>query len=199
MTLTIRRSTPSSSGCTWRTPAGPGATSSRAPSRRNGPIATSWRSLVAEEVAHRQQTRLRACVRRAHFPFLKTIDEFDFTYQSTVRLALLGSALAPEFVTRRPVPDPQRASPARQDAPRRRDRLPRDPERLRRALHHRRRAHRRPLRRLPQRASFADALAAYTPARASSSSTRSATSRTAPTPPTCSFTSSTIAIARSAP
>jgi DNA replication protein DnaC len=55
--------------------------------------------LVAEEIAHRQHTRLTRLVRRAHFPFFKTIDDFNFTYQSTVRLALLGSALAPDFVT----------------------------------------------------------------------------------------------------
>jgi hypothetical protein len=34
-------------------------------------------------------------VHRAHFPFLKTIDEYDFTFQSAVRLSLLGSALGP--------------------------------------------------------------------------------------------------------
>jgi len=55
--------------------------------------------LVAEEIAHRQQTRLARLSRRASFPFLKTIDDFDFTYQSTVRLALLGSALSPDFIT----------------------------------------------------------------------------------------------------
>jgi hypothetical protein len=55
--------------------------------------------LAGEEVAHRQQTRLARLSRRAQFPFLKTIDEFDFTYQSSLRLALLGSALAPDFVT----------------------------------------------------------------------------------------------------
>ena len=55
--------------------------------------------LLAEEVAQRQQTRLARLSRRAEFPFLKTIDEFDFTFQSTLRLALLGSALAPDFVT----------------------------------------------------------------------------------------------------
>jgi DNA replication protein DnaC len=37
--------------------------------------------------------------RRAHFPFLKTIDDFNFTYQSSLRLQMLGSALAPDFVT----------------------------------------------------------------------------------------------------
>ncbi len=55
--------------------------------------------LVAEEIAHRQQTRLARLSRRAHFPFLKTVDDFNFTYQSTVRLAMLGSALSPDFVT----------------------------------------------------------------------------------------------------
>ena len=55
--------------------------------------------LVAEEVAHRQQTRLQRLSRRADFPFLKTIDDFNFTYQSTVRLALIGSYLSPDFVT----------------------------------------------------------------------------------------------------
>ena len=33
------------------------------------------------------------------FPFLKTIDDFDFTLQSTLRAALLGSFLTPDFVT----------------------------------------------------------------------------------------------------
>jgi DNA replication protein DnaC len=55
--------------------------------------------LAAEEIAHRQQTRLTRLTRRAYFPFLKTIDDFNFTYQSTLRLNVLGSALAPDFVT----------------------------------------------------------------------------------------------------
>lgn len=55
--------------------------------------------LAAEEVAHRQQTRIQRVSRRCGFPFLKTIDDFDFTYQSTVKLSLLGSALSPDFVT----------------------------------------------------------------------------------------------------
>jgi DNA replication protein DnaC len=55
--------------------------------------------LVAEEIAHRQQTRLARLSHRARFPFLKTIDDFNFTFQSTLRLALLGSALSPDFVT----------------------------------------------------------------------------------------------------
>lgn len=55
--------------------------------------------LVAEEVAHRTQTRLQRLTRKARFPYLKTIDDFDFTLQSTLRAALLGSFLAPDFVT----------------------------------------------------------------------------------------------------
>src|SRR2546425_161584 len=55
--------------------------------------------LLAEEVAHRAQTRIQRCVHRAHFPFLKTVDEYDFTFQSGVRLSLLGSALSADFIT----------------------------------------------------------------------------------------------------
>src|SRR5213594_934850 len=55
--------------------------------------------LATEEIAHRQQTRLARLTRRAHFPFLKTIDDFNFTYQSSLRIHMLGSALAADFVT----------------------------------------------------------------------------------------------------
>jgi DNA replication protein DnaC len=55
--------------------------------------------LAVEEIAHRQQTRLARLTRWAHFPFLKTIDDFNFTYQSALRLTMLGSALSPDFVT----------------------------------------------------------------------------------------------------
>lgn len=36
---------------------------------------------------------------RRHFPFFKTIEDFNFFHQSTVRLSLLGSVVAPEFVS----------------------------------------------------------------------------------------------------
>ena len=39
------------------------------------------RVLTREEVAHRAQTRLQRCVRKAHFPQLKTVEEFDFAAQ----------------------------------------------------------------------------------------------------------------------
>src|SRR5262245_51385361 len=54
---------------------------------------------MAEEVAARQQTGIQNRTRRARFPFLKTVDEFDFTYQSTLRLTMIGSYLSADFVT----------------------------------------------------------------------------------------------------
>lgn len=54
--------------------------------------------MIGEEVAHRAQTGIERRTRQARFPFLKTIEEFDFTHQSTLRQVMLGSYLAPEFV-----------------------------------------------------------------------------------------------------
>ena len=56
-------------------------------------------SLVTEEIGQRQQTRLQRAVRDAHFPFLKGIDEFDFSLQTSLRPQLLGSYLGPELVS----------------------------------------------------------------------------------------------------
>ena len=56
-------------------------------------------TLVREELAFRQQTRITRLVRHSGFPFFKTIDDFDFTCQSTLRLAMLGSALSADFIT----------------------------------------------------------------------------------------------------
>ena len=55
-------------------------------------------TLVGEEIAHRGQTRVSRMMHRAKFPFLRTIEEFDFAYQSGLRKELLGSYLGPEFV-----------------------------------------------------------------------------------------------------
>jgi DNA replication protein DnaC len=56
------------------------------------------RILLSEEIAHRGQTRVQRMTHRAKFPFLRTIEEFDFTYQTGLRKELLGSYLGPEFV-----------------------------------------------------------------------------------------------------
>jgi hypothetical protein len=69
---------------------------------------------VAEEIAYRAQTRIQQCVHRADSPFLKTIDEYDFTFQSAIRLSLLGSARSS---SRRPLAHRQRAERYQQDAP----------------------------------------------------------------------------------
>jgi DNA replication protein DnaC len=55
--------------------------------------------LTTEEVAQRQQTRIQRAVRQARFPFLKTVDDFDFSLQSSLRLQLLGSYLSPDLVS----------------------------------------------------------------------------------------------------
>src|SRR5262249_56422415 len=55
--------------------------------------------LLAEEVAHRKQTRLQRFTRKAHFPFFKTNDEFDFSLQTSLRQPLFTSYLGPDFVT----------------------------------------------------------------------------------------------------
>lgn len=57
------------------------------------------RVVFEEEVAHRRGTRLGRAVRAARFPFLRTVEEFDFAYQSTLRLTTIGSLLSPDFVT----------------------------------------------------------------------------------------------------
>src|SRR5690606_25392549 len=55
--------------------------------------------LICEEIAHRAQTRITRSVRKAKFPFLRTIEEFDFTFQNSVRLQMLGTLLGPELVS----------------------------------------------------------------------------------------------------
>lgn len=55
--------------------------------------------LIAEEVAHRNDTRITKAVRRAGFPFAKTIEAFDFVFQSSIRRQRLGPYLGPELVS----------------------------------------------------------------------------------------------------
>jgi len=63
------------------------------------PYRTYLEILVAEEIAHRAQTRITRAVRKAKFPFLRTIEEFNFTFQTALRLQMLGSYLGPELVS----------------------------------------------------------------------------------------------------
>lgn len=55
--------------------------------------------LMGEEVANRGQTRIQRAVRQAGFPFLATIEEFDFTFQTSIKQSLLGSYLGPELMS----------------------------------------------------------------------------------------------------
>jgi DNA replication protein DnaC len=54
--------------------------------------------LCAEEVANRNNTRIAKYARRARFPALKTIEEYDFTFQSSLKRTELGPFLDPDFV-----------------------------------------------------------------------------------------------------
>lgn len=60
---------------------------------------TYLETLVAEEIAHRSETRITRAVHKARFPFLRTIDDFNFTFQTALRLQMLGSYLGPELVS----------------------------------------------------------------------------------------------------
>lgn len=55
--------------------------------------------LVSEEIAHRAETRIQRATRKARFPYLKTIEQFDFTFQKSVERRTLGSYLGPELVS----------------------------------------------------------------------------------------------------
>jgi hypothetical protein len=89
--------------------------------------------LIAEEVAHRKQTRLQRLTRKARFPYLKTIEDFDFSLQSNLRASLLGSYLGLDFVAEGRSLILHRT---RKDSPCSCDRLPGDSERVRDPVHH---------------------------------------------------------------
>jgi DNA replication protein DnaC len=55
--------------------------------------------VAAEEVAERRERRIAQAARRAGFPFLKTLEEFDFSFQPSVSRRLLGPYLGPELVS----------------------------------------------------------------------------------------------------
>ena len=54
--------------------------------------------VAAEELAARHERRIAQNVRRARFPFLKTLDEFDFTFQTSISRRALGPYLGAELV-----------------------------------------------------------------------------------------------------
>ncbi len=55
--------------------------------------------LVGEELANRAETRLQRAISKARFPFVKTIEEFDFEFQGSIKRAMLGRFLGPELVS----------------------------------------------------------------------------------------------------
>jgi DNA replication protein DnaC len=67
-------------------------------------IAGSWSyaeylgRVAEEELAHRHERRIARLVRQARFPFIKTLEEFDFTFQPSVSRRALGPYLGFELV-----------------------------------------------------------------------------------------------------
>jgi DNA replication protein DnaC len=55
--------------------------------------------LAQAELVRRQERRLAQATRRAGFPFLKTLEEFDFTFQASLPRKALGPYLGPELVS----------------------------------------------------------------------------------------------------
>lgn len=55
--------------------------------------------LFANEVANRADTRVRRLLHKAKFPFLATIETFDFSLRADLKRQLLGRFLGPELVS----------------------------------------------------------------------------------------------------
>jgi DNA replication protein DnaC len=55
--------------------------------------------LAAEELADRQERRIAQASRKAGFPFLKTLEEFDFHFQTSLPRRLLGPYLGAALVS----------------------------------------------------------------------------------------------------
>lgn len=77
----------------------------RYPELEQQALAANWsyseylERLVAEEIARREELRIARLTRRAGFPFLKTLEEFDFTFQKSIQRKALGPYLGPELVS----------------------------------------------------------------------------------------------------
>lgn len=55
--------------------------------------------LISEEIAQRSERRTHTLISRAKFPFNATIESFDFTFRSDLKLQMLGRFLGPELVS----------------------------------------------------------------------------------------------------
>jgi len=56
------------------------------------------RSLVSDELAAREETKLRRLLRQANFPFHKTLEDFDFRVQPQLRRPVFQSYLEDSFI-----------------------------------------------------------------------------------------------------
>jgi len=72
----------------------------RAPRREAGPASVSVR-VASQRAAHRPRHAARVCRSAAAFLLLRRVDEFDFSYRSTLELTTIDSPRASDFVIER--------------------------------------------------------------------------------------------------
>ena len=56
--------------------------------------------LLEEEVAARAESRLKRMIKEARFPYVKTIDEFDFAFNSSLKRQVITNYTSCEFIER---------------------------------------------------------------------------------------------------
>ena len=57
--------------------------------------------LLEKEFKMRQEGSIKAKIGKAHFPYLKTIEEFDFSFQPSIREKEIIRLGSPEFIERK--------------------------------------------------------------------------------------------------
>lgn len=67
--------------------------------RENWTFPEFLEALVRIELDHREEGRIARLTRQAGFPFVKTLEEFDFRFQTSITRQQLGKYLGPELVS----------------------------------------------------------------------------------------------------
>ena len=109
------------------------------------PTSTSSTRCCSEEVGAKQRKRVAMGIQIAHFPTVKTLEDFDFKFQPTVDQKLVRELAVGRYIAAGRERARLRPAGRRQDPPRHRARPRRRRGRAHRALHERDRAARRAL------------------------------------------------------
>src|SRR5213075_2976197 len=94
-------------------------------------------ALLSTEVSARDSHGGEGRIKAARFPARKTLEEFDFTFQRSVKKTIVETPRTARLPARARERDPARPARHRQDAPRHRALDPRLPRRPARAVRHR--------------------------------------------------------------